>query len=826
MNKANNKETSVIKQLKDSSIKMEPSLSQNESVETARKKRKISEVISENNTCSKNKTKVVVCEKNSIPICDPTNSSDELPTVQKNDEDKTLLKPKLVVKEKKTIFLVEQDIFPMFISLCLQKDHSEDMKTVVNKLKRRYEQLDPSYANSETFANFLNEKRNDIMLSKNKLYIHIAEVMNEMKNNRKENSLTSLNGLECAVNTDELSVDKNSTNSLCSDMTSTNNTVAKDSEKKSVVDNKQEKHDGSQRKIRLILKAMRKCEKYIKRLEESEVDFDNENNSNYIKLEKFKHRMVELYNKYCEYVGESTDAGRQYLRPKHFNTTGIVFVDQAITSFINSKLSKRNKLKKIGAFTNALIFPDYRDILECVIKCNELHNLGLDNKKQQQIAKKAFTELGEYLQRCRRNDYWDTFSLSLENKEDDPALKDSQLAEKLRQNKQEGEKRLANVFQEYAKKQEEMKEQPYTTGTSTENEENEEDYTENEDEEIDNEIDNINEDGASVSATENKGSTDEDENGTDGSETPVSKMDINIKSSVNDVQSAIEIKEKHQTETNNKLKNVVNDLKLKGVDSDVNISKSEHTQLIKKNETTLLPDTVPRDLNTSPSVISLTTSENKILIEKTKEDESDIISEKLINEQPLEEEKPLLRVRSFAKLPGTWKDIQEKVGQVEKNNDIIDLTQESSKQNSTAHQQASIQSKNKVLPNVKDKRKMLVIPTGKNIIKVKNITNNYVRMGSKDSVDLSNTAKLQREIVTSSYQMVDNSGGSTTIRLPSNQHFDQKTNDNDQVKSSQTKKNNIIVQVPQSAQIVLLLAKQKEKSLQQSKTDVSMSQSK
>ncbi|XP_029040082.2 uncharacterized protein MAL13P1.304-like [Osmia bicornis bicornis] len=843
-NKTNNTKSSVIKQTKhehSSSIKEKSTLSRNEITKINKKKRKISDVIDENDACFENQAKVIMCTEDSITKRDATKNSDELPTVQKDntlssDEDITLLKPKLVVKEKKSIFLEEQDIFPMFISLCLQKDRSEDMKTVVNKLKRRYEHLDPTYATSETFINLLNEKRNDIMLSKNKLYIHIAEVMNEMKNNCKKNSALLTNGANCVTDINKLNTGNSSAKTLRS--STSHNTVSDDEEMLTAGEknDKDVKRDGkynSQRKIRVILKAMRKCEKYIKLLEESEVDFDQENNSNYIKLERYKHRIVELHQIYCECIGESADAGRQYLRPKHFSTTGIVSVDHAITSFINSKMSKRSKLKKIGAFTNALIFPDYRDILECVTKCNEMNNLGLDNKKQQQIAKKAFTELGEYLQRSRRNDYWDTFSLFFENKDDDdPALKDRQLAEKLMQNKQEGEKRLANVFQEYVKKQEEKNDHSIDSETSSENEENEEDCTENEDMDINNETDNISEDGTSLNNDDNKASTDEDENGIDGSKQSVSKMDINNKPSVNEVQyNVIEIREKQQTKTNNKLKDNVsnNNLKIKQVDIDENISKSEHTQLIKENETTQLSDTVPHNLNTSPGLIPLTTlsrPDNKIPIEKAKEDDSNIINEKLINEPPSEEEKPLLRVRSFAKLPGTWKDIQEKVGQLDKNNDLIDLTQESPKQNSTAHQQASIQSKSKVLPTTKDKRKMLVIPSGKHIIKVQNVTNNYMRIGSKSSMDFNNKAKLQKEVVTSSYQIVGNSSRTTTIRLPPNQNFNREMKDNNQGNSSQAKKKNIIVQVPQAAQIVLLLGKQKEKSLQQSKTNVSVSQSK
>jgi len=83
------------------------------------------------------------------------------------------------------------------------------------------------------------------------------------------------------------------------------------------------------------------------------------------------------------------------------------------------------------------------------------------------------------LQRTRRNDYWDTFSLYLENTED-PAMKDTNLARKLADNRIEGEKRLAAVFQKYTNKQMEMKNQNIEVVTSEEEEDEEEEEEEEE----------------------------------------------------------------------------------------------------------------------------------------------------------------------------------------------------------------------------------------------------------------------------------------------------------------------------------------------------------
>lgn len=293
-------------------------------------------------------------------------------------------KVQLIVKEKKKISYVSEDVFPLFISLCLQKCpkyDKTDMEKIIDKLKRRYELMDPIYARSQDFVTFLNEKREAITSDSNKLYVHIEEVKNEMKKNIIKN-------FQALQNNDMY--DAVPSTSYATNNVPVNNEVElnnDDSNEENEEDNEENTSLKTKRKIKKVLRAMEKCEVRIKKLEEAEVDFNEENNSNYIKVEKYKHRMVELYNKLCELTGECGDAGRVYLRPKHLSVTQIVAVDQAITNFINSKITRRNEMKRIGTLTNDLIFPDYRDILECVNRCNERKKLGLDKNRLQQIGK-------------------------------------------------------------------------------------------------------------------------------------------------------------------------------------------------------------------------------------------------------------------------------------------------------------------------------------------------------------------------------------------------------------------------------------------------------
>lgn len=296
------------------------------------------------------------------------------------------VKPQLIIKERKNISLPEQDVFPMFISLCLQKKREPAMEIIVNKLKRRYDLMNPIYAKSEAFQNFLNRKRNAILSSDNMIYHHIMDVKTEMKSRAKGTSQTAVQ-----IETNKSNDCKNISSSSKASSSIFNNVELEEIDEEDYGDNNMDPH--IEKRLKKIVKVMNICERRIKALEEAEVDFSDEDNSNYIKLEKYKERMVKLYNEYCRITGDNADAGRPYLRPKHLNPTQIVIVDQAITNFINAKITKRNRLKKNGRFTDDLIFPDYTDILKCVSDCNEKNNLGLDRKKQSQIGKFVLTNL-------------------------------------------------------------------------------------------------------------------------------------------------------------------------------------------------------------------------------------------------------------------------------------------------------------------------------------------------------------------------------------------------------------------------------------------------
>ena len=293
---------------------------------------------------------------------------------------KEVYKPKLIIKEREILYDDEQDLFLTFINTCLKRDPSEDMKEIVKKLKKRHERLHPSFVNSDRFKELLIEKQKLIAEHDGKLFIHIQNIKDEMKN-----------GIRTSVG-----IEKNLRKRID---TRDNNDDNKNSVKDEKIDTYEERR--RRKKAMMILKSIEVCKKRIKQLEEEEVDFDDDEGSSYIKEDKYKKKLVELWNAYCKYSGEKVDADRVYLRPKDIPSTSIPEVDQAIKSFINSKISQRNKLIAKGkSIVDTVIFPDYIDILNTIAKCNEEKKLGL-SKTAQEIKGQIYYKYIFYLKKNR-----------------------------------------------------------------------------------------------------------------------------------------------------------------------------------------------------------------------------------------------------------------------------------------------------------------------------------------------------------------------------------------------------------------------------------------
>ncbi|KAF7997196.1 hypothetical protein HCN44_005473 [Aphidius gifuensis] len=481
-----------------------------------------------------------------------------LTTIQKPDENDNsdkldLLKPGLVECERRPVKKSSEELFTMFIGQCLKRKRSPSMDKIVSKLKRHYEQMDEKYAQCESFINLLNEKRESLMNSDKHLYTNISCIDDEMKNYKKGKNKIA----EVYLSIPGPSTSKQDDNIITKTIQQTTNDKMKHENKK----------------VHKIMLTMAECRERIKKLEEAEVDFDDENNSNYIKLEKYKTRITELHYKLCELTGESKDANRSYLRPKHFKVTKIPSVDQAINSFINKKL--KNRTDKTYSTVNSVIFPDYNDIFDCINNCNNKQKLGMTTKAMRSLAKSSFEELGQQLQRERELDYWDTFSMWFKEDED-PAKINLDLRAKLDRNREEGEEKLKKLFDEYVVRQEKAIDEPDDDDDDDNDDDEKSSEKMDEDDDEDDE-DNNNDEIDNIDDWEMSDEIEEEKMDTKSDTEPIKDNEIN------DIDTDCDKNNTKEILNNNKTDENINNHDKKNNDNDEEEDEDEELQIIQDN---------------------------------------------------------------------------------------------------------------------------------------------------------------------------------------------------------------------------------------------------
>lgn len=108
--------------------------------------------------------------------------------------------------------------------------------------------------------------------------------------------------------------------------------------------------------------ALYKLNKKIAKLEECDVDFDEEDDSAYLQCARYKERAAKVYKKYCEYTKNKPNLGHGRL------------------DFADSKYGEFNKVinKK---YRNHNSFPTYYDIDKLFRKCAQDNNMHISEEK-------------------------------------------------------------------------------------------------------------------------------------------------------------------------------------------------------------------------------------------------------------------------------------------------------------------------------------------------------------------------------------------------------------------------------------------------------------
>ncbi|XP_046969571.1 uncharacterized protein LOC124536946 isoform X1 [Vanessa cardui] len=414
----------------------------------------------------------------------------EVVELSENDEGDDCILESVIYEDAKLNKTVNDNpLLTEFIDICLKLENSVEMIKVINKtLLKIYRKTDARFTQSQVFQKALRRANNLLKTEPSYKYSHIKDLCNILKsnntkkrvpiitltNNIKENKLPSLsckrksesdgnskrqktdiidldlsedisiNGIdneeEGKLGADDSLVDREKENSNIS------SPIKNTDENTLLVPHKELEYDINvhtdvNEKIIKIEEEIAYCKKVVARLDEAEVCFDTKY-SPYLKCERFKARIVSLYKELCKLTGEMpVRTSKVHLKVRDGHPAGAVL---RLERFLN---------KNVGSDGNPM-FPNFRDVVKCVLKANEKDNLGWSKQQIMKEASALFTHCGRALQKRRQKREWrDLLSKVKLEQCDDPADNDPELLARLEANKLAAVKKEKEILERYTKMQ-------------------------------------------------------------------------------------------------------------------------------------------------------------------------------------------------------------------------------------------------------------------------------------------------------------------------------------------------------------------------------------
>lgn len=229
------------------------------------------------------------------------------------------------------------EAFATLLEACRTADSSDDMELLIKKkLTRYYHTVHPDFVNSKSFSKTALSVAAEINANPSLVYLKLTGILEELNIRRKSGQTVVSN----------------------EDVTSTGN-AKKDLQ------------------IKRLNKALYVLKKKIAQLDEADVDLQDDENSTYLLVERFKKRACEIYEKICDITGESKHAHRLVRKPIVFQGTSYPQFNKTIQTFVN----------------RSRVFPDLFDVLRCLEHCNTQYEFRLSKDEVKRIGKFEFLNL-------------------------------------------------------------------------------------------------------------------------------------------------------------------------------------------------------------------------------------------------------------------------------------------------------------------------------------------------------------------------------------------------------------------------------------------------
>lgn len=256
--------------------------------------------------------------------------------------------------------------YATLLQLCREHDRSKDMQRLIdNKLIKYYYSVHESFVRSRGFRKQLLQAMERIRSDPDMIYVHLKCVVEELKVRRKAKVQEQVPQKIDPLVSDKATVVASDAHCAVPSL-SVDNPAGSDPAEGAITGNRR-----TEERIRKLNRTLYTITKRISALEEADVDWNDDDDSSYLQVERYKKRACQIYEKICDLTGESKSAHRQMKQPIMFKDTPYPQFNRTLSAFVNRMHE----------------FPDYYDVLKLLEHCNKEKELGLASFEMKRIGK-------------------------------------------------------------------------------------------------------------------------------------------------------------------------------------------------------------------------------------------------------------------------------------------------------------------------------------------------------------------------------------------------------------------------------------------------------
>nr|CDS29954.1 Daxx protein [Hymenolepis microstoma] len=211
-------------------------------------------------------------------------------------------------------------------------------------------------------------------------------------------------------------------------------------------------------KLRNLERTMLHISHKIQQLEETEVDFSDEENSEYLRIDALKRQELKLWKEYCRLKGSNPQVARLDRQTFQYNGSRFPEINQAVENLVKSSHN----------------MPDYPDVRNLVVDLYPTLSPHSSSKAIDKEARRIFVEVCQKLKNRRemefQRDIYHPSGVDQPDADADPALHSPDLRKQLRANERLADSNLQSVIIKYSRLQEILEREEATDSNESANE--------------------------------------------------------------------------------------------------------------------------------------------------------------------------------------------------------------------------------------------------------------------------------------------------------------------------------------------------------------------